>query len=66
MVAGWQKVGVDEVIVPDFTLGRGTQRLDRMDTIITEVAAVVPLIVAHIPPSRSRLLLASAIGLGAW
>jgi alkanesulfonate monooxygenase SsuD/methylene tetrahydromethanopterin reductase-like flavin-dependent oxidoreductase (luciferase family) len=37
-VAAWQKIGVDEVIVPDFTLGTGTQRLDRMDTIISEIA----------------------------
>jgi alkanesulfonate monooxygenase SsuD/methylene tetrahydromethanopterin reductase-like flavin-dependent oxidoreductase (luciferase family) len=39
VVAAWRDVGVDEVIVPDFTLGAGTQRLDRMDTIITDVAA---------------------------
>ena len=38
-VAGWRDVGVDEVIVPDFTLGTGTERLDRMDTIINDVAA---------------------------
>jgi alkanesulfonate monooxygenase SsuD/methylene tetrahydromethanopterin reductase-like flavin-dependent oxidoreductase (luciferase family) len=37
-IAAWQKVGVDEVIVPDFTLGSGTERIDRMDTIITEIA----------------------------
>jgi F420-dependent oxidoreductase-like protein len=39
VVAAWRDVGVDEVIVPDFTLGAGTQRLDRMDTIINDVAA---------------------------
>ncbi len=39
VVAGWRDVGVDEVIVPDFTLGTGTERLDRMDTIINDVAA---------------------------
>ena len=39
VVAGWREVGVDEVIVPDFTLGTGTERLDRMDTIINDVAA---------------------------
>ena len=38
-VAAWREVGVDEVIVPDFTLGTGTERLDRMDTIINDVAA---------------------------
>jgi alkanesulfonate monooxygenase SsuD/methylene tetrahydromethanopterin reductase-like flavin-dependent oxidoreductase (luciferase family) len=38
-VAAWQKVGVDEVIVPDFSLGTGTERLDRMDTIINDIAA---------------------------
>jgi hypothetical protein len=27
------------VIVPDFTLGTGTKRLDRMDTIIEQVAS---------------------------
>jgi alkanesulfonate monooxygenase SsuD/methylene tetrahydromethanopterin reductase-like flavin-dependent oxidoreductase (luciferase family) len=38
-VAAWRDVGVDEVIVPDFTLGRGAERLERMDRIITEIAA---------------------------
>ena len=37
-VAAWQGVGLDEVIVPDFTLGRGQARLDRMDAIIEQVA----------------------------
>ncbi|MGK2949746.1 MAG: TIGR03560 family F420-dependent LLM class oxidoreductase [Acidimicrobiales bacterium] len=37
-VAAWQAVGVDEVIVPDFTLGRGAARLERMDAIIEQVA----------------------------
>lgn len=37
-VAAWQAVGIDEVIVPDFTLGRGQIRLDRMDAIIEQVA----------------------------
>lgn len=37
-VAAWQAVGLDEVIVPDFTLGRGAKRLDRMDAIIEQVA----------------------------
>lgn len=37
-VAAWQAAGLDEVIVPDFTLGKGTRRLDRMDAIIEQVA----------------------------
>jgi alkanesulfonate monooxygenase SsuD/methylene tetrahydromethanopterin reductase-like flavin-dependent oxidoreductase (luciferase family) len=37
-VAAWQAVGLDEVIVPDFTLGKGQKRLDRMDLLINEVA----------------------------
>lgn len=37
-VAAWRDVGVDEVIVPDFTLGTGTQRSDALDTIIEQVA----------------------------
>ncbi len=37
-VAAWREVGLDEVIVPDFALGTGTARLDRMDAIIEQVA----------------------------
>ena len=37
-VAAWQAVGVDEVIVPDFALGRGSKKLDRMSAIIEQVA----------------------------
>ncbi|MEO6317682.1 MAG: TIGR03560 family F420-dependent LLM class oxidoreductase [Acidimicrobiales bacterium] len=37
-VAAWQSAGLDEVIVPDFTLGRGNRKLDRMDAIIEQVA----------------------------
>ncbi len=37
-VAAWRSAGVHEVIVPDFTLGRGARKLDRMDAIIEEVA----------------------------
>jgi F420-dependent oxidoreductase-like protein len=37
-VAAWREAGVDEVIVPDWNFGRGSQRLDRMDTIINDVA----------------------------
>jgi F420-dependent oxidoreductase-like protein len=36
-VAAWQGVGLDEVIVPDFTLGTGAARLERMDAIIEAV-----------------------------
>lgn len=38
-VEAWQASGLDEVIIPDFTLGTGTKRLDRMDAIIEQVAA---------------------------
>lgn len=38
-VAAWADAGVDEVIVPDFTLGTGAQRLDRLDVIREQVAA---------------------------
>jgi F420-dependent oxidoreductase-like protein len=37
-VADWDAIGLDELIVPDFLLGRGQQRLDAMDCLITEVA----------------------------
>lgn len=37
-VAAWRDAGVDEVIVPDFTLGTGNQRADALDTIIEQVA----------------------------
>lgn len=36
-VVAWQAVGLDEVIVPDFTLGRGARRLERLDAIIDAV-----------------------------
>jgi F420-dependent oxidoreductase-like protein len=38
VVEGWRAAGVDEVIVPDFVLGRGSARADHMDRIIEEVA----------------------------
>jgi alkanesulfonate monooxygenase SsuD/methylene tetrahydromethanopterin reductase-like flavin-dependent oxidoreductase (luciferase family) len=38
VVAGWRDAGVDEVIVPDFTLGRGTARLEALDQILEQVA----------------------------
>lgn len=37
-VAAWRDAGVDEVIVPDFSLGSGSKRLERLDTIIEQVA----------------------------
>jgi F420-dependent oxidoreductase-like protein len=37
-VAEWQAIGLHEVIVPDFTLGKGQNRLDRLDLIIEQVA----------------------------
>lgn len=37
-VAAWRDAGVDEVIVPDFTLGSGTEKVDRLDAIIEQVA----------------------------
>lgn len=38
-VAAWSEAGVDEVIVPDFTLGGDAEKQDRMDTIVETVAA---------------------------
>ena len=40
-VVGWAEVGVDELIVPDFTLGEGTRRADALDQLRTEVFPVV-------------------------
>jgi F420-dependent oxidoreductase-like protein len=37
-VAAWDAVGLDEVIVPDFTLGKGSHRVERLDAIIESVA----------------------------
>jgi hypothetical protein len=38
-VGAWSEIGHDELIVPDFVLGRGQQKLDAMDAIL---AAVTP------------------------
>jgi alkanesulfonate monooxygenase SsuD/methylene tetrahydromethanopterin reductase-like flavin-dependent oxidoreductase (luciferase family) len=38
-VSALHQVGLDELIVPDFLLGTGAQKLDAMDALITEVAA---------------------------
>lgn len=40
-VEAWRAVGLDEVIVPDFTLGTGSQRLERMDAIREAVTPVL-------------------------
>lgn len=37
-VAAWRDAGVDEVIVPDFTLGTGSRRADAYDAILEGVA----------------------------
>ncbi|MCB9371806.1 MAG: LLM class flavin-dependent oxidoreductase [Microthrixaceae bacterium] len=37
-VAAWREAGVDELVVPDFTLGTGAQRADALDRIIEQVA----------------------------
>lgn len=39
IVAAYEAAGVDEIIVPDFTLGTGQRRLDTIDLFITEVAS---------------------------
>ncbi len=36
--AEWQEVGLDEVIVPDFTLGQGARKLDALDALLEAVA----------------------------
>ena len=38
VVAAYAEAGLDELIVPDFTLGSGAQKLDALDTVIDEVA----------------------------
>lgn len=37
-VAAWRDAGVEEIIVPDFSLGSGSSKTDRMDAIIEQVA----------------------------
>lgn len=37
-IAAWRDAGVDEVIVPDFTFGRGGRRIETMDRIVEELA----------------------------
>jgi len=38
VAAAYRDAGVDELIVPDFTLGKGAERRERMDAIIERVA----------------------------
>ena len=38
VVAAYAEAGVDELIVPDFTLGSGAQKLDALDRFLDEVA----------------------------
>jgi F420-dependent oxidoreductase-like protein len=38
VVAAYAEAGLDELIVPDFTLGSGTQKLEALDRFIDEVA----------------------------
>jgi F420-dependent oxidoreductase-like protein len=38
VVAAYAEAGLDELIVPDFTLGTGNQKLEALDTFIDEVA----------------------------
>ena len=42
IINGYQEIGVDELIVPDFTLGLdcNQQKLDTLDKFIEEVASV--------------------------
>ena len=37
-VAAWRDAGVDEVIVPDFTLGSGAARIEAMDAVVERLA----------------------------
>ena len=38
MVAAYAAAGLDELIVPDFTLGSGARKLEALDRFIDEVA----------------------------
>jgi alkanesulfonate monooxygenase SsuD/methylene tetrahydromethanopterin reductase-like flavin-dependent oxidoreductase (luciferase family) len=40
VVAEWAELGIDEVIVPDMALGRGSQRLDHLDALKAAVAGL--------------------------
>lgn len=40
LVAAWRAVGVDEVIVPDWSLGTGARRADALDALVAAAAGV--------------------------
>lgn len=40
IVSQYKEAGVDELIIPDFTLGQGQKKLDLLDTFITDIAPV--------------------------
>lgn len=40
IVASYQEAGVNELIIPDFTMGKGQQKLDTLDMFINEVATI--------------------------
>lgn len=48
-LAAYEAAGIGELIVPDSSFGEGSERLDRMDRFITEVAAGFRT--AALPPS---------------
>ena len=41
IIAAYSEAGVDELIVPDWTMGPGQQKIDTLDLFINEVATVV-------------------------
>jgi F420-dependent oxidoreductase-like protein len=41
LAAGYVEVGLDELIVPDATLGQGAEKLERMDVLVEELGAAV-------------------------
>ncbi|MBI5087962.1 MAG: LLM class F420-dependent oxidoreductase, partial [Actinobacteria bacterium] len=38
-LAAYHDAGLDELIVPDFALGRGSRRIDALDRFLTDIAA---------------------------
>ena len=40
-VAAYKEAGVNELLVPDFTLGQGQAKIDQLDRFINEIATVV-------------------------
>ena len=41
VVAGYDEIGLDELIVPDFTLGSGARKREALDRFREEVVAAV-------------------------